>query len=149
MTEKSDKYDYNRFGSKAKRVGQAVKDILDSENKPIISAEEISEGRQEKYLRDLQEAADLGKKEFQSPFYVVYLYNKPHWAVNVIRGQFVRRQTEPIPENMMTLFPYYAKDVWKVDVEKGSVDYLWTLPALETFNLIKKNAQFYDEKLVD
>lgn len=148
MSEQPDKYDYARFGSKAKRVGQAVQDILNQENKPSITAEEISESRQEQYMRNLQEAADLGKKEFQSPFYVVYLYNKEHWAVNVVRGRFVRRQTEPLSENMMTMFPYYAKDVWKIDYEKGSIDYMWTLPALETFKQIQKNKQFYDENLV-
>ena len=149
MSKEQDKYDYDRFGKKAKRVGQAVYDILSKDNNPVVTAEDITENRQRQYLKDLQEAADLGKKEFYSPFYVVYLYNKEMWAANVVRGRFVRRQTEPIPENMMVLFPYFGKDVWKIDYEKGTVDYLWTLPSMETFKQIKKNKEFYSKELTD
>lgn len=144
----TDKYDYNRFGSKAKRVGQAVHDIITKGDMYAPTAEEISEERQKQYLKDLQEAADLGKKEYTSPFYVVYLFNKEHWSPLVNRGRFVRRQTEPIPENMMKLFPYFSKDVWRIDADKGTIDYQWTLPSLENFRQILKNKDQYSEDLV-
>lgn len=143
----SDKYDYNRFGKKGKRVGQAIVDINSKENLPTITAEEIAESRQSQYIRDLQEAANLGAKEFESPFYVIYLANKEPWSVQLTRGRFVRRQTEPLPENMMTLFPYFSKDCWKIDVKTGSIDYMWTLPSLENFNEILKHKQSYDPAL--
>jgi hypothetical protein len=144
MTNEEKKYDYDRFGVKAKRVGQAVSDILSKGDVYVPTAEEIAEERQQQYLRDLKEAADLGSKEFQSPFYVVYLFNKEHWSPLVSRGRFVRRQTEPIPENMMSLFPYFTKDVYKVDIDKGEISYLWTLPSLENFNQILKHKDQYD-----
>ncbi len=149
MTESKDKYDYNRFGCKAKRVGQAVHDIISKGVFPTITAEEIAEERQKRYIEDLNEAAELGSKEFESPFYVVYLFNKEHWSPLVNRGRFVRRQTEPIPENMMTMFPYFQKDVWKIDWDNGKVEYLWTLPALETFKQILQHKDLYDKDLVD
>lgn len=143
-----DKYDYHRFGSRAKRVGQAVYDILAQGNHPHITAEDITEARQEQYLKDLKEAADLGKKEFESPFYVVYLYNKEHWAENVVRGRFVRRQTEPSRDTMISMFPYYGKDVWKVDYNLCTVDFCWTQPALENNKQILAHKEQYDPALV-
>lgn len=145
----SDKYDYERFGSKAKRVGQAVYDILKAGNHPKITAEDICEARQEQYLKDLQEAAELGKKDFQSPFYVVYLYNKEHWAENVVRGRFVRRQTEPLRETLIQDFPYFGKDVWKVDYDRCTVDFQWTQPALENTKQILRNKNDYAKELVE
>jgi len=145
----SDKYDYNRFGSKAKRVGQAVVDILSKEHLPSVTAEDIAEGRQKQYIEDLYKAIEVGhnEKKYSDPFYVVYLYNKEPWAVNVVRGRFCPRQTEPVPENMMTMFPYFGKDVWEVHYNKGDLKYLWTLPSMENFKQIVKNAKVYDENL--
>lgn len=144
-----DKYDYNRFGMTAKRVGQAVVDILSKDDHRDITAEEITESRQTEYRKGLEEAARVGheEKKYSSPFYIVYLYNKEHWAVNVVRGKFCPRQTEPIPENMVTFFPYWGKDVWKVDYEKGKCEYLWTLPALETIKQILNHKELYDPAL--
>jgi hypothetical protein len=144
----TDKYDYDRFGLKAKRVGQAVYDILKRGNEYVPTAEEIAEERQDQYFKDLKQAAELGKKEFNSPFYVVYLFNKEQWSPLVNRGRFVRRQTEPEPENMMTMFPYYQKDVWKVDYDSSRIDYMWTLPPLETFKQILTHKDLYDPALV-
>ena len=142
------RYDYNRFGSKAKRVGQAVHDILSRGNFDNITAEDIAEARQEQYIKDLKEAAELGMKEFSSPFYVVYLFNKEPWSALVNRGRFVRRQSEPLPENMMSMFPYYNKDVWKIDSDRSSIDYLWSLPGYETFREILRHKDQYDPSLV-
>ena len=143
------KYEYDRFGKHGQRVGQAVYDILNATSRPQVTAEDITEARQEKYLKDLQEAAELGKKEFTNPFYVVYLYNKEHWAENVVRGRFIRRQTEPLRETMITMFPYFGKDVWKVDFDRCVVDYRWTQPALENNNQIQQHKEQYDPRLVD
>jgi len=144
-----DKYTYNRFGSRGKRVGQAVYDILNATSRPQVTAEDICEARQEKYLKDLHEAAELGKTHLQSPFYVVYMYNKEHWAANVVRGRFVRRQTEPLRETLIKDFPYFGKDVWKVDYDRCVVDFLWTQPSLENTNQILNHKSDYDEKLVN
>jgi len=149
MPNEEKRYDYNRFGVKAKRVGQAVADILNKGDVYVPTAEEIAEERKEQYLKDLKEAADLGSKEFQSPFYVVYLFEKPHWSTIVGRGRFVRRQTEPLPENMMTNFPYFTKDVYKIDVEKGEINYLWTLPSIENFKEILKHKEQYDPAMAE
>ena len=48
---------------------------------------------------------------------------------------------------MVKLFPAFGKDVWRIDKDKGSIDYLWTLPSYENFNQILKNKQFYDPAL--
>lgn len=145
----SDKYDYNRFGSKAKRVGQAVVDILSKEHLPSITAEDISEERQKEYIENLHKAVEVGhnEKKYSDPFYVVCLYNKEPWAVNVVRMRFLPRQTEPMPENMMTMFPYFGKDVWQVHYDKGDLKYLWTLPSIENFRQILKNTKLYDSNL--
>ncbi|MBE3085573.1 MAG: hypothetical protein IMZ64_05075 [Bacteroidetes bacterium] len=142
-----DKYSYNRFGSKGFRVGQAINDIILKNENLHITAEDIAEERQAQYMKDLQEAADLGKKEFDSPFYVVYLCNKEAWTDIMSRGRFVRRQSEPIPKNMVELFPHFSKDVWKIDAKKGSIDYLWTMPSLENIRNILRNKSQYDPAL--
>ena len=141
-----DKYAYNRFGSKATRVGQAVYDILAKGENINVTAEDISENNQQKYIAELNIAADRGRKMYQSPFYVVVLFNNEPSLINVGRLRFFPRQTEPTKEVLMMIFPYFHKDLWKIEENVGPI-YQYTLPSLENFRDILKNKNSYAEDL--
>jgi len=149
-----DKYKYDRFGCDSTRVGQALIDLSAKENEYTATAEEIAEARQPRYIQELEKAALAGfqDKMYEFPFYVVCLTNKDmsleHFSVRAPRIRFCPRQTEPIPENMYKDFPYFQKDVWKID--KGfTAEYLWTMPSLENVLEISMHPESYDRATVE
>jgi hypothetical protein len=141
-----DKYAYNRFGSKATRVGQAVYDLMVRGDNQTLTAEDIAENNQQKYISELFIAVDRGMKSYEVPFFIVVLFNNEPSLVNVGRLRYCPRQTEPTKEFLMTAFPYFHKDLWKIEEGKGPV-YQYTLPSLENFREILKNRNSYSEDL--
>ena len=115
------------------KLGQAVYDIL-SKEQAIQTAEETTEAMTPKYYEELLKAADLGKNQFESPFYVVVLRKKN--TVNgtvecVLDHKYVRRQTKPSAVMMRQDFPNHDHDVYEIDSRKGCISYLWTLPTAQ------------------
>lgn len=150
MDSKDKRYSYDRFGKKGARVGQA---ILDMEAKPQYRQEvgETVEEMTQKYYDGLIEAATLGKKEFDSPFYVVILRKKETingQIVNVLRHKYIRRQTKPSAKFLREEFSNSDHDVYEVNGNDLSINYLWTLPTKQDAKTIMKNPDLYDERLV-
>lgn len=143
-----DKYDYDQFGCSAKRVGQAVVDILSKDNHGIITAGEITESQADKYRRSLEDAIDTGTKLYKSPFFVLVVTNKEFWAENVVRNWFVPRQTCPYASTLYQFYPNHMKTLYMVDVDKGQFEIIWSLPGVQDMNSIIKTPHLYHPRLV-
>ncbi|NJL54189.1 hypothetical protein HC928_02735 [bacterium] len=144
----SDKYSYNRFGSKGQRVGQAVVDIL-SKEQPQYTVEDILEAYSHKYIAELEDCIEKNLKRYESPFYVFVLTKKEMWAENVVRNYFVARQSKPDMQDMIVEYPHATKTLYEIDSKKCSINLEWTLPGVEEAKSIMKNPSIYDPFLVD
>lgn len=141
------KYEYNRFGSKGVRVGQAVVDIL-SKDQPDQTVEETIEAFGPDFVKELQDTIEKNKGKYQSPFYVFILTKKEMWAVNVVRNFFIARQTNPSGLEMVKQYPNYMKTLYKVDSKKGTLELKWSIPGHQECLSICKTPSSYDPELV-
>lgn len=131
-------------------VGKAAIDIL-SKNQAPQTVEETIEAMTPKYFEELMEAANLGSKEFESPFYVVVIRKKETIAgnvSNVLHHKYCRRQTKPKAAFLRSEFPNADHDVYEVNSKAMSISLLWTLPTKQDSVSILKNKHLYDPQLV-
>ena len=141
-----EKYDYKRFGCDAKRVGQAVHDILSKETNPIITAGEIVDAHSEKYREDLEKAIIHGSKCYENPFYVFVLTNKESWASNVVRNWFIPRQTAIHASHAYERYPNYVKTLYMINSHSGNVKICWSLPAAhDMFSIILRKNDYHPD----
>lgn len=145
------KYSYDRFGKKGARVGQAVLDIL-STDQPNYSAEEILEEMGKGIVDYIQEAAEKGCKKYDSNFYILHLFKKhlsEHGVENaMLQKAMCFKDREWTPKEVMEAHPNSAKTLYLVDKVNGIVKLLWTVPGWEDCKSIKKNPDLYDQDLV-
>jgi len=142
-----DKYDYDRFGCHAKRVGQAVVDIL-SKPYETQTVGETLEAYAPDYSREIEKCVESKKYIYKSPFYVFVITKKEMWAENVVRNWFIARQTPPYAFEMMEQYPNATKTLYMVDARKGHLEALWSLPSWQDCITIAKHPEQYDPKLV-
>jgi hypothetical protein len=142
-----DKYEYNRFGVKSTRVGQAVVDIL-STKQPEYTVEDIIDGMAEDFTNQLIDCYEKNKKKYRNPFYILVLTKKEMWAVNVVRNFFIARQTPPHASDLEIEYPNFTKTLYMLDSEKGQFKALWSLPGIEEMKSILKNPMPYHDDLV-
>jgi hypothetical protein len=147
MTKEEQKYDYNRFGSKGQRVGQAVVDIMSRENAPQ-TVEETLDAFGPDYAKELDDTIELNKGKYKSPFYVLVLMKKEMWAVNVLRNYFIARQTPPYALDLIQEYPNYTKTLYQVDSVKGNLKLVWSIPGHSECISILKTPGSFDEDLV-
>lgn len=146
---KSDaKYDYNRFGSKGKRVGQAVVDILSKDHNSIITTGEINEDRADEYRQELEKAIEKGSELYENPFYVLVLTHKEFWATNVVRNWFIPRQTAPFGRHVFEQYSHHMKTLYLVDTQKGNIKICWSIPGVAEMISIGKSPQTFDKQLI-
>ena len=62
-----DKYDYNRFGSHAKRVGQAVVDILSKPHQEQTVGETL-DAYSPDYAKEIEKCIEENQHKYKSPF---------------------------------------------------------------------------------
>lgn len=147
MGKEKDKYHYDRFGKKGKRVGQAVVDILSKEQKSQTVQETI-DAYAPQFLKELESAIEEGKRKYKSPYYVLVLSHKEMWAVNMMRNWFIPRQTPPYALDLLGQYPNHMKTLYMADADKGIVTLLWTIPGYQDCISILKNPLAYDQQLV-
>lgn len=140
------RYSYNRFGSKGKRVGQAVVDIL-SEDQPTYTAGEIIDGYAPKFAEELQRAVETGLRLYRPPFYVFVLSHKEMWAENVVRNWFIPRQTAPYALDAMAEYPHRTKTLYLVSPSEVKV--VWSLPGIEDCKTVLARKEMYAPELVE
>jgi len=142
-----DKYDFNRHGSKGKRVGQAVVDILSKDNASQTVEETLQEIGPD-FAKELEKCIEDNLSKYDNPFYVFVLTHKMFWADNVVRNWFIARQSPPHARDMIKEYPHYMKTLYRIDKDKGDVSICWNLPGNEDCNSLLKNPQLYHEDLV-
>jgi single-stranded DNA-specific DHH superfamily exonuclease len=132
------------------KLGQAAFDIL-SKKTESQTVEETIDAMTPKYQKELEIAASLGSKEYNSPFYVVILRKKETVGgtlSNVLHHKYVRRQTKPKASFLRSEFPNSDHDVYEVNSNTQQITLIWTLPTKQDCLTILKNKQLYDPQLV-
>ena len=141
----------NKVKKDPSKLGQAVYDIL-SKEQYSQSVEETIDAMAPKYFEELSKAVEKGCKDFESPFYIVVQRKKETiggTVMNVLKHQYVTRQTQPKAKFLRTEFPNADHDLYEVDSVKGTMTLLYTLPSAQDSKSILKNADCYDPKLVE
>lgn len=141
------KYNYNRFGQKGQRVGQAILDIV-SKDQPSQTVEDTMVEFGPDYVKEFETAVNYGCKHFQSPFYVMVLSKKEMWACNLVRNYFIPRQTYPYGTETVIQYPNYTKTLYKVNANTQQIDILWSIPGHSDCQVIASNPSAYDPQLV-
>jgi len=144
----SKRYDYDRFGSKGKRVGQAVKDILDSSTNVVTTAGDVIEGYKQKFTDELQKAINENLEKYEDPFYVLVLTKKEMWATNMVRNWFIARQTKPKALDMIAEYANHTKTLYKVNKYRGDIEIQWSLPGFEEMKTVLNSPNTFDPTLV-
>jgi hypothetical protein len=147
MLAEPDKYAYNRFGYKGKRVGQAVYDIL-SKPQADQTVGETLDAFGPDYAKFMEETIEENQAKFDSPFYIFVLTKKEFWANNILRNWFVARQTPPHAFDMMEQYSNYTKTLYLIDGNKGQIKCLWSLPSFDECLSIARCPENYDSELV-
>jgi hypothetical protein len=147
MDANDPRYQYNRFGMKGARVGQAVADIL-SKDQPTYTVEEILEGFNVRFAQELEKAVNDSLEKYESPFYVLALTKKEFWAENVVRNWFIPRQSAPYAMDMMIQYPNHTKTLYVVHEQRGDIKVAWSIPAYEECKSIAKHPATYHPELV-
>ena len=145
--EVKNKYEYNRFGSKGQRVGQAVLDIM-SKDQPEQTVEETIDGFGPKFVQDLENCIEAGRKKYISPFYVFVLTKKEMWACNIVRNFFIARQTYPHSLDMIKEYPQHMKTLYKINDDKGTLELIWSIPGHSECLSVMKSPQSFDPALI-
>lgn len=131
-------------------IGQAVYDIL-SKQQQDQSVEATIDAMTPKYFEELSKAVDKGCKDFESPFYILIQRKKETIGgsvMNVLKHQYVTRQTRPYANFLRSEFPNADHDLYEVNSEKGTMTLLYTLPNAQDSKTILKNQEMYDPMLV-
>lgn len=141
------KYEYNRFGSKGIRAGQAVYDIISKEQAPQTVEETINAFGPD-FAAELEKTIENNRHKYTSPFYVFVLTKKEMWACNLLRNFFIARQTAPKALEMIYEYPNYLKTLYWVDSNKGHIEPKWSIPGHPECMSIAKNPHMVDPTLV-
>ena len=83
------------------------------------------------YEKNIQEAVDSGKKEFDKEFYIVVITKKERLMDNVLRNYFTCRKSCPTPEYDQATYRYTRKD--------DQLKLLWVVPARDVCNFFVDN----------
>ena len=113
-----------------KTVGKISSDLLQKQadsTDPI----EIERVMHDNYEQHIYETIEHGKKDYLKDFFIVVITKKERLMHNVLRNYFVVRETCPTPDYDQTVYHYHR------DAEY--VEFLWTLPSKDTYNLFKDN----------
>jgi hypothetical protein len=142
-----DKYDYDRFGVRAKRVGQAACDIL-SKEQPFQTVGDILDAYGPQYAAEIEKCIEDNKHKYNNPFYVFVITKKEAWVNNVVRNWFIARQTPPHAFRVMEEYSNYVKTLYVVDGLKGKIKICWSLPSFHDCVRVAKNPSYYSQELV-
>ena len=148
--DQDSKYDYNRFGSKGKRVGQAVMDII-SKEQSNLTVEDILDDLGKDYLDLIRDKAETSKNIYQSPYYILSLLKKDLGylgVANVIKHSARPFQLKPMIKKVFEAHPGAVKTLFQVDSVKGEINLIWCIPAYDDCISILKTPKSYDEQLV-
>lgn len=109
---------------------EAVK--LQKKGDDRIEAKEIQREADKEYFEEINKCVKSPPASgWREPFYVVVLVTKPGYLINVVRRRFLARQTMPTATPDQTVWRYYPKT--------GDLEFLWSLPDMETIQAVSHN----------
>ncbi len=113
-------------------VGKISSDLLMNSDYLDHSPEEQMREQLEDYEKNVLEAIEIGKKQYDGDFYIVVETKKEPKMKNVIRNYFIARQTCPTPTYDNSVYKYHWKD--------EHLEFLWVLPSRDVYNMFKDRA---------
>lgn len=102
---------------------------------------DLQQQLQESFTSELEKAAETASKEWTHPFYIMVITGRHADNPNVIKQQFIARQTRPKPDYDTTLYKYTPST--------GQFDYQWTVPdrgMVEEYALLNPSQVLKDEE---
>lgn len=140
---KENKSETETFATKT--VGEEVFGIL-SKEQPSQTAGETIDAFGPDFASFMQKTIEDNKDKFKSPFYILVLTKKDYFMPNVLRNQFISRQTPPHAFSLMENYSNSTKTLYLVDGQKGLCKLLWSLPGLdECFSIARHPLTFAPE----
>jgi len=141
------KYQFDRHGSKGKRVGQASIDLL-SKDQPTYTAGDILDSFGDDFLREMETTISRGAERYQDPFYILVLTKKEAWATNIVRNYFIDRQTPPHARDLLAEYKNHTKTLYLVNGRKGQIKLLWSLPGWDDCKSVARHPESHAPELV-
>jgi hypothetical protein len=112
-------------------VGKASLELMQQIHEQYSPIEYEREMHKE-YEKNILECIDTHKKLFASDFYVVVLRKRERLMENVYRTYFLGRLSCPTPTYDQTVYKYHYKE--------EALEFIWTIPDLETCTIMKRDA---------
>ena len=117
--------------NKRDTVGKIYLDSIQKEpdtRNPI----EIEQEAQKSYLTELFSRVEKDKEIYTGDFYIVRLLKREQLMPDMLpRGYMFTRHTCPTPQYDQTVFKYHAQD--------DEIEFLWTVPDLQTAVMLMNN----------
>lgn len=128
MEEKKKPRGLKNDPERTKTVGQIAQELSQKgpEDNTIIDQ---ARANLTDYEKNLEEAAKKGHDLFKDPYYVEILVKKETMVKNTLHCVFTQRQSCPTP--------FYDQIVYRCHWEKGDLEFLWSIPSLETCEVFK------------
>lgn len=144
------KYNYERFGTKGVRVGQAALDIL-STDQPTYTAEDILDSLGSDWLNLIRDLADESSKEYGPKFYILSLLKKDLGQFgydNVLKHSARPFKTSKSIKDVMNAHPNATKTLFEINSKTGDINLLWTVPGWQDCKALLKTPDSFDPNLV-
>ena len=127
--------------TKKKTVG-AIASELQLKTPDTRDPIEIQREVHKDYIDNLKIAVDRGLLTMKHDFYVTVIVKKEKLLENVLRNYFAERSTCPTPD--------YDQSVYKYHYDSGNLEYLWTIPDIQTCEVFLRNVHHIvpEEKLL-
>lgn len=117
--------------TKKETVGKSSIDLMQQKHDQV-SAIEYEREMHKEYEKNILECIDHHRKLFSSDFYIVVLRKRERLLENVIRTFFLGRRSCPTPSRDQTVYKYHYKE--------EALEFIWTVPDLETCTIMKRDA---------
>lgn len=148
MTDKD--YSYNRFGSKAVRVGQAVLDLYDDHPntvEEVLDDMGLGEGCRQTILDEFTRS----RGHYPDKYFILSIFNKAlvEMGIDKVYKTSVRSFVLPLDKtNVMNSHPHCVKTLYSVDALTEDIRPIWSIPGWEECKSILKYPKLYDPELV-
>ena len=152
MDAKDKKYSYERFGSNAKRVGQASIDLM-SQAQGHISVEDIlyDMGLEQGLKKSILDEFQRTRGHYPEKYYILSLtkHELGQFGVNNVLKHSARSFVLPLDmQEVMNAHRNAMKNFFSVYSKTEDIRLVWSLPSYEECISILKNPAIYDADLV-
>ncbi len=105
---------------KRKTTGEFYLEEYYKEVPEVFDAEELSREMQKKYIKNIHDCIDKGKKAFDGDFFIEVQTKKERLTPNVIQRIIFGRRTCP--------YPFYDQTVYHYHSSADDLEFLWVVP---------------------